>query len=90
MLETRTPLHQQVNGVLEVFNELALDYSHSKNERIMFRHFAQVNAVFAKYQIQSPEDYRKMSFRDLYSILFIIRNMIQKLDLPGIRENTEG
>jgi hypothetical protein len=83
MLETRSPLHRQVDQVLEVFNELTLDESQTKNEKIMFRHFAQVNEIFARYEIQSPRDYRSMSFRDLYSILFIVKSMIEKLDLPG-------
>ena len=86
MLEARTPLHVQVNKVLEAFNELTLDCTQVENEKVMFRHFAQVNAVFAKYEIRSPKDYEYMSFRDLYSILFIIKAMIEKLDLP---ENSE-
>lgn len=81
MLEARMPLHLQVNRVLEVFNQLTLDNAQAENERILFRHFAQVNAVIAKYEIQSTKDYRNMSFRDLYSILFIIKDMIEKLDL---------
>jgi hypothetical protein len=82
MIQRGSSLPKQVNSVLEVFNKLTIDESQQKNNRVLMRHFSKVNAILAKYDIQSAEDYRKMSIDDLYSILLTIRKMIDKLDLP--------
>jgi hypothetical protein len=45
------------------------------------RHFAKVNTLLKQNDIQTADDYRKMSIDDFYSIMLIIRKMIDKLDL---------
>ena len=82
MITSDSPLHENVNKVLEVFNNLSLDDTQEKNNRTIMRHFAKINNVFKKYDnITTYEDYRKISVDDLFSILLIIRKMIDKLDL---------
>ena len=83
MVHSKSPLHENVNEVLEVFNKLTLDESQEKNNRVIMRHFGKINGVLKKYDITTYEDYHKISVDDLYSILLIIRKMIDKLDLSA-------
>jgi hypothetical protein len=82
MVNSKLLLHENVNAVLEVFNKLYLDASQAKNNQVIMRHFGKVNGILKKYDIMTADDYRKMSIDDLYTILLIIRKMIDKLDLP--------
>lgn len=66
---------QKVRQVNSAYAGMALDGLKSKHRHKILSGFGQVNAVFARYKINSYDDYEKMDEQDLKEIVRIVRSL---------------
>jgi len=69
------PLWQKVDRVGGAYTGLALDGLTSKHRHKILAGFGKVNAVLARYTLNSFDDYERIEDEDLREILRIVRSL---------------